>query len=275
MHSDKVENQEFLFDFGANWKNYIKKHFSETRLKLAREHLLEFIQLSDLKGFTFLDVGCGSGIHSLAAYASDADRIVSFDINLKSIECALALRSSCSISANRWEICQGSILDEAFCEGLPKSNLVYSWGVLHHTGNVWKAIANTLGLVLPSGMLYLALYQQNAKSEYWAQEKKKYVKSSFLGKKFMELSYVYGLLFKDKSPSQILKSIKYVYTYQKSRGMEFWTDVRDWLGGLPYEPVEPDRVVEFVVSSGFELVRLSRRAANAEFLFKRRETANS
>src|SRR5687767_11581001 len=72
------------FGFGANWTDYVKKHFSEERLTIAQDHLLRFLRMSSLTGKSFLDIGCGSGLHSLSAWRAGARPVFSFDYDPKS-----------------------------------------------------------------------------------------------------------------------------------------------------------------------------------------------
>ena len=88
---------------------------------------------------TFLDVGCGSGLHSPAALTAGAKRIVSFDLDSDSVETSRRLWELVGKPKN-WVICQGSILDHEFVTTLEPADIVYSWGVLHHTGDMWTAL---------------------------------------------------------------------------------------------------------------------------------------
>src|SRR5688572_14102121 len=101
------------FAFGKNWEDYIQKYFSEERVEISRQHLLSFLNLDDLKGKSFLDIGCGSGLHSLAAFRSGAEKIYGFDYDLDSVTTAKKLREFAGNPSN-WEIYQGSILDKDY-----------------------------------------------------------------------------------------------------------------------------------------------------------------
>ena len=63
---------EKRFAFGSNWHRFIERDFSEARAQAAQLHLLDFLKMTSLQGRRFLDVGCGSGLHSLAALRAGA-----------------------------------------------------------------------------------------------------------------------------------------------------------------------------------------------------------
>lgn len=233
------------FSFGKNWEQFIQQHFSEERIDIAGKHLLNFLGVSDLKGRTFTDVGCGSGIHSLAAFRAGAERILSFDLDPHSVSTTLKMREWAG-NPQHWTVQHGSALDKDMLARLPKADIVYSWGVLHHTGKMWEAVENVASLIAPGGVYYLALYNTHSMSNYWLKKKIKYNAASALGKRFMEASMVtvtsaYALL-------RFRNPFKEMLTYKKRRGMSYMTDIRDWLGGYPYEHASQGETVRFAVN---------------------------
>ena len=264
MGGDKV-----TFSFGKNWQRFVERNFSDERVAISRDHLLRFLELPDLKGRRFLDVGCGSGIHSLAAVRSGAARVVGVDVDPFSVETSKKIREM-SGSPAAWEVVRGSILDDAFVAGLEPADIVYSWGVLHHTGDLWKAVRNAASRVGPGGLFYIAIYEKTEKSPGWISLKKEYNRASPLRKTLMEIAYVYRHFFADRSTKDRLDSIRYMKDYRKTRGMEFWTDIRDWLGGWPYEPATPGEVTGFCVGElGLSQLKVKTGEANVEYLFRR------
>lgn len=264
------------FEFGANWANFVDKHFSQERVDISRRHLLDFLGRESLEGLSVLDIGCGSGLHSLAAWQTGARSIHSFDYDPKSVETTRALRRLAH-APEAWEVVQGSVLDEAFMARLPQADLVYSWGVLHHTGDVWNAVRQACGRVAPGGLLYLALYSADVQidppPEYWLDIKRQYVAASPWRRRRMELAYLWRFRLNRKPwrlPSLFLQARR----YKKSRGMNYMTDVRDWLGGWPMEFCYDADVVRFVTAeSGFKLEKMKTGQANTEFLFSRAPSA--
>ena len=184
-----MSNSEITFSFGQNWAEYVKQHFSETRVQDAKSRLLGFLQMPDLSGKYFLDIGSGSGIHSLAAFKAGARRIVSFDLDPASVETTKRLRDQFG-ATDRWEILSGSVLDPAFLAKIEPADIAYSWGVLHHTGHMWDAVRNAAKLMLPTGLFFIALYTTTSKSAYWLATKQRYNRSGQLGKRWLEAKYL-------------------------------------------------------------------------------------
>ncbi len=264
-----MSGERVTFSFGKNWERFVECNFSDERVEISRVHILEFLGLQDLEGKYFLDVGCGSGIHSLAACRSGALRVVGIDVDPKSVETSKRIREI-SGSPAVWDVLKGSILDDVFVATVEPADIVYSWGVLHHTGDLWKAIRNAASLVKAGGLFYIAVYEKTEKSARWTALKKAYNSASPLRKRAMEMAYVYRHFFADRAPRYMLESIRYIKDYRKTRGMEFWTDIRDWLGGWPYEPATPDEVTGFCTRElGFTKLKVKTGEANVEYLFRK------
>lgn len=264
MGGDKV-----TFSFGKNWEAFVERNFSDERVAISRDHMLGFLGRKELSGKTFLDVGCGSGIHSLAAFRSGAARVTSFDIDPYSVRTTRRMHELAGGPAN-WEVLHGSVLDAAFVSALPTADIVYSWGVLHHTGALWEALRNAATRVAPGGVFYLALYEKTEMSDHWIRVKKRYNASGPLAKRFMEIDHVWRHFFRSRSLKNILESIRYIRTYRQYRGMEFWTDIRDWLGGWPYEPSTPEEVTAFATGElGLRVLKVKTGEANVEYLLGR------
>lgn len=261
--------EKITFSFGKNWEQFIKYYFTEERVEIAKTHILDFLELEDLRERYFLDIGCGSGLHSLAALKAGAKRVVSFDIDDHAVKTTEKIREIHGNPSN-WMVLCNSILNRQFIFTLEPADIVYSWGVLHHTGAMWKGIENTARLMKDDGFLYIALYTTNAKSKYWLEVKKKYNQASEIGKRFMEYWYIvrHTLVphcFRLKNP------IKTIHQYKEKRGMAFLTDVKDWLGGYPYEYAKIEEVLRFCRKTlGLELINLKTGEANTEYLFTRR-----
>ena len=260
---------EKVFSFGKNWQRFIENNLNEERIEVSRRHLLDFLGIDSLQGKYFLDIGCGSGIHSLAMARSGAGKIVGVDVDVFSVKTSEKVRELVGTPIN-WTILHGSILDDDFTAQIEPADIVYSWGVLHHTGDLWKAVRNAASRIKPGGVFYIALYIKTPDSDHWIAVKKKYNLSSRVGKRAMECAYVYRNFIARRSLRQIAASLKYMMDYQKNRGMEFWTDIRDWLGGWPYEPATPEEVVNFCVGElGLETLKVKTGEANVEYLFRR------
>jgi 2-polyprenyl-6-hydroxyphenyl methylase/3-demethylubiquinone-9 3-methyltransferase len=252
---EKHYQKKNSFSFGKNWNNFLN-YLNDTRIKVARKSIAEYIPDKEVIGKSVVDIGCGSGLFSLAAYLMKAGKITSSDIDDFSIECAKYLKNK-SGNPKNWEIKKGSILDDKFVRNLGKFDIVYSWGVLHHTGNMYKAFENVIKLCKPGALLYIAIYNKNqgknalliGSSTTWLKIKRTYNNMPLLGKKLME--YIYLLWFFTGYLMLFKNPFSYINNYQRNRGMDFFTDVRDWLGGYPYEFATLEELINYFGDKGF------------------------
>jgi 2-polyprenyl-6-hydroxyphenyl methylase/3-demethylubiquinone-9 3-methyltransferase len=255
------------FSFGQNWKKYLSG-LDESKVQEAINNFCDFAQVTDLRGETFLDLGCGSGLNSLVAYRLGAKKIVSVDLDQHSVQCANELRNRVAPDADNWKVLKGSILDADLLRSLGQFSYVYCWGVVHHTGAMWRALENITQPVEPAGKLHIAIYNEHRNSGRWLRIKRlcnKYPTTIFPLMKLALASYVCGhLIYEVQSP------IRYVRDYSKRRGMSFWRDIEDWLGGLPYEYCNPDEAIDFLSRRGFALSRIKTTTFIGcnEFLFR-------
>ena len=261
------------YEFGKNWQNFNRSFSSEERIKIVENSILDFIHLDNFNGKTFLDIGSGSGLQSLAVYNAGAKEIFSFDYDSKSVEATKSLWIQSGKPKN-WTVCQGSVLDEEFMNSIGKFDIVYSWGVLHHTGDLWNALKNSQIPLKSNGVLYISLYAkeayQNPSQEYWLEIKQKYNKADYIEKKKMEITYIYQILMESKIRN-IYKLIKMMLTYKKNRGMALWIDIKDWLGGWPMEFSSAKEVYSFTKSKmNLCLINLKMGNGCTEYLFKRK-----
>lgn len=269
MNKD-VTDEKTRFGFGKNWDDYINKHFDDERVEISRNHLLSFLKLDNLKRKCFLDVGCGSGLHSLAALRSGAERIYSFDYDRDSVATTEKLREFAGSPAH-WEVHQGSILDKEFLRTIEPADIVYAWGVLHHTGNMWQAMDNVVGLGKQGSLYYVALYDYeahvNPTPEFWLEVKQRYNKSSEREKRKMELWYIWRFTLRSNILFLPYLFIR-IFGYKRSRGMAFYNDIKDWLGGWPMEFAKRTDVKAWADKHGLEMLTMKTGEANTEYLFK-------
>ena len=254
------------FDFGENWKNFSTTIGSE-ELDQAVQSLQDLIGKENIEGKTFLDVGCGSGLFSIAASKLGADRVLGVDINPKCVETAKLNASKFGEEGFDFKI--GSILDENVIKELERHDVVYAWGSLHHTGEMYRAIENTVGLVKDGGTIVLAIYNRNITSKTWWYIKMLYNKESKIIKRLMELWYLSCVI-----PLKFIISPKSFLN--RGRGMRLWFDAIDWLGGFPYEYASKEELSSFMSKKGFELIKFVPTYGFTgcnEFVFRKRSGA--
>jgi SAM-dependent methyltransferase len=266
----KEEEEALRFGFGANWADYLEKHFSEERLSIAQRHLMGFLKLEDLKGKSFLDIGCGSGLHSLSAWRAGARPLSGFDYDPQSVATTKLLRKLAGEPAD-WQVVQGSVLDDAFVQSLPKADIVYSWGVLHHTGEMWHAVQNAATRLHDRSLFYIALYASDAFTdptpEYWLGVKREYNRSSIVKKRWMDWQYAWNHSIRNELKAG-RNPLTFIRAHKKSRGMSYWHDIRDWLGGYPMEFAGNKETEVFLREKfGLSLINIKAGEANTEFLF--------
>jgi 2-polyprenyl-6-hydroxyphenyl methylase/3-demethylubiquinone-9 3-methyltransferase len=247
------------FDFGKNWTNFLLR-LDETRILEAERSLKQMLELKSLEGKTFLDIGSGSGLFSLAARRLGA-KVYSFDYDSLAVECTAELKRCYFPNDLNWTIEQGNVLDKNYLGSLGQFDIVYAWGVLHHTGNMSQALENVVPLVVGGGRLFLSIYNdQGTLSLFWRALKKFYVKSSkpirilvvLLIGMILESGAAINRLIRKQNPFPF----KYWAEKKKSRGMSVWHDLVDWVGGYPFEVAKPEKIFEFYQGRGFLLKKL-------------------
>lgn len=281
LMSDPTDKSRF--EFGQNWSRFLSR-LNEDRMEQARASVAALLRSADLQSQRFLDAGSGSGLFSLAAYRLGAN-VTSFDFDPQSVACTSELRSRTAADPARWNVLQGSLLDQEFLQPLGKFDVVYCWGVAHHTGNMWQAIENLIALVAPNGRLVLAIYNdQQYVSRSWRGVKQLYQRLprmlrpvlvavigllTFAKRAMATLAACFIRLLTLRNP--LVPIVNWIREGQ-SRGMHVWYDLVDWVGGWPFEVARPEEVFRFLRDRGFQLLEMTTSSGHGcnEFVFERK-----
>jgi 2-polyprenyl-6-hydroxyphenyl methylase/3-demethylubiquinone-9 3-methyltransferase len=240
------------FEFGKNWRAFLAA-ISEDRIKQAEAGLIRLFPNDELCGSKFLDIGCGSGLSMLAALRLGATHCHGIDVDPDSAGAAQELLSKYAPNGP-WKVECRSVFDlnpEA-------SSIVYSWGVLHHTGEMWRAITQAAALVPKDGLFALAIYQSTPLDPLWRVEKRFYSSApksvQFVMRGAYKSAFVAALLASGRNPA------RYIDDY-RLRGMEWSVDVHDWLGGYPYESASAEEIMAALRKCGMSPRRVDNRQA--------------
>lgn len=253
---DEVASGE-RFEFGRNWARFLSV-LDDDRIREAETSLKRMLGVDDLRGRAFLDIGSGSGLFSLAAMRLGASRVHSFDFDPNSVGCGRELKRRYFPDDARWTIERGNALDPAYVGNLGRWDVVYSWGVLHHTGQMWRGLEHAAAAVAPGGTAFIAIYNdQGWVSRWWRRVKVFYNRSALT--RALTIGVYFPYFFLDGLKVDVVKlqnPMARFREYKKVRGMSKVHDWYDWLGGLPFEVATPEQIFDFFRDRGFELVRL-------------------
>jgi 2-polyprenyl-3-methyl-5-hydroxy-6-metoxy-1,4-benzoquinol methylase len=269
-----IQQDGTRFEFGKNWSRFLAS-VDGVRIFEAEQSLQEMLEIKTLEDTTFLDIGSGSGLFSLAARRLGA-RVHSFDYDPQSVACTAELKRRYYFDDSAWTVEKGSVLDEEYMLSLGQFDVVYSWGVLHHTGAMWQALENAALPVAPRGKSYIAIYNdQGWRSVCWTKIKRLYNLLPKVGR--------FALVFVRFVTSWGVKIVRDAFRghpffswrkYVKRRGMSPWWDEVDWVGGYPFEVAKPEKIFHFFRERGFTLVNLwtcGGKDGNNQFVFEKRD----
>jgi SAM-dependent methyltransferase len=263
------------FDFGNNWKSFSDSALTLSHLERARLDFRHLMQEVPLAGRSFLDIGFGQGLALCLAREAGAT-VYGNDIDQKCGEAlASTLRFFPELDLSSIPLVVGSILDDVVVERLRQLSavkesggfdVVHSWGVLHHTGAMARAIQQVAILVRPQGHLVIAIYNRHLTSPIWYFIKRAFVAAPPLIQRIF-IALFYPVIFVAKA------LVTRQSPLQKDRGMDFYHDVIDWIGGFPYEYASATEIITMLDQLGFQLERCILATVPTgcnQFVFRRR-----
>jgi 2-polyprenyl-6-hydroxyphenyl methylase/3-demethylubiquinone-9 3-methyltransferase len=264
-HAEPIGAEEEIragerFAFGRNWTRFLRL-LNADRIAAAEASLQRMLETDTLAGLRFLDIGCGSGLFSLAARRLGAV-VHSFDYDPASVACATELRRRfLGPDDPGWTIARGSALDLDYLRSLGTFDVVYSWGVLHHTGAMWDALDAARLPLAPGGKLWIAIYNdEGSRSRRWRAIKRTYNRLP----RWARVPYTIAV----SAPGEVRSALGAVASNRfgewwtarrangRARGMSHWRDIVDWVGGYPYETATPDQIFDFYKARGLALAKL-------------------
>lgn len=259
------------FEFGKNWTSFLAT-VDEPAIAESVRSMKRMLGVDGLRSVRFLDVGCGSGLSSLAARRLGA-RVHSFDYDSYCVSCTQELRRRFDADGPDWTVEQGSALDREYLEQLGTFDVVYSWGVLHHTGQMWDALANMVPLVKDGGTLFISIYNdQGWRSRGWHRIKRWYV-SLPSPLRFLVLIPAMVRLWGPAAVRDLARGRPgRTFREHTGRGMSPYHDLVDWVGGYPFEVAKPEEIFRLFRSHGFQLLEMTTVGGSSgcnQFVFRK------
>ena len=236
------------FRFGENWAAFAAS-ITEDNVARAVDSLTRILPRDLLAGRELLDIGSGSGLSAVAALRLGARHVTAIDIDRDSVATSRAVLERFA-APQTFTVSEASVFDLA-ARNFATFDVVHSWGVLHHTGDLVGALTAAAQHVRNEGTFAVALYRRTPMDAFWVSEKRIYTAGSNSLQKgirgVFKASYLAGLIATGRNPARYLRE------YRTERGMNWSHDVHDWLGGYPYEAIEAAELEALLAAQGFQL----------------------
>jgi 2-polyprenyl-6-hydroxyphenyl methylase/3-demethylubiquinone-9 3-methyltransferase len=236
---------EAHFAFGKNWAAYAEK-VTAAEIVEAERGLTQLLGTDRLNGQRFLDIGCGFGLHALAALRLGAREVVAVDLDPDNVATTRAMLERHAPPKTAFRVEEVSVFDLR-PEAMGTFDIVYSWGVLHHTGDMDRAMRCAAAMTEPGGRFAFA--RRIWMDWFWRREKRWYAHAFPTAQHRARAIYV--ALFRLRLWATGRNFARYVGDYHSNRGMDFYHDVHDWMGGFPYESILPKEVDVVMQALGF------------------------
>ena len=235
------------FAFGENWASYAEG-IRDTQIAWSERCMQSLLGEAWVRGKKVVDVGSGSGLHSAAALRLGAASLLALDRDPASVATTRAVLRRYAPPGASYDVREADILalDPA---AIGRFDLVYSWGVLHHTGAMNKAIERAAALVEPGGRFAFALYRKTWLCPLWTLEKRWYSRASTAAQDRLRALYIGLYRLRAKVAGQDFA--RFLRDYSQQRGMDFAHDAHDWLGGYPYDSIDAAGVGRLMDRLGF------------------------
>jgi 2-polyprenyl-6-hydroxyphenyl methylase/3-demethylubiquinone-9 3-methyltransferase len=138
---------------------------------------------------------------------------------------------------------------------------------------MWAAIDAACASVAQNGLLSISIYNdQGAVSAFWTCIKRIYNRSPRWFQFLLVLGYLIPAMLWFAIRGLVrLRNPREWFPLVNERGMHYYYDVVDWMGGYPFEVSTPEAIVDYVTRQGFTTLKVNRRSGSGcnEFVFRR------
>ena len=198
---------------------FYKDHWTEYPLELQGviQHLTELFP-EGVKGKKVLDAGSGSGMVSIA-FAVMGASVTGVDITSKCIENGRKRAKAFGVE------CRFVQSDLTMLDLHEDFDIIYSWGVLHHTADAKASFFRLVEHLRPGGEIIIAVYLRTAFSSFWNFSRVFYQSSPGFAKTAFRRSASVLLNGYDAVRKALMKKERYML-----RGTSNEELVNDWFG---------------------------------------------